>query len=318
MLKKFAFFCTILLMLSPLGASIAGEDLDFSYDSSAQPPTVVTPDPVLWQQTETTSVAPEPAVEPEAVPSQGKLTDAGIQMIFTGNNKLIIIPLSYVLPFAPMGGVLSLNAGVPYVSRTYVTTGGDQTVSGLGDISLGSRLDYGDEVYFRLLSELILKFATGDTGKSLGRGSTDIAVAFTLIRKMMEYRLIGHLGYRMNGSFENDLGLGTGEIDYGNILSFLIGAEREVRPQMQGFLKLRGVSAGESDITTTFFGTTSVNGAADDMFMLDLIPGIRYQVMNAVSVVLGIEIPISTSLNSNIQNPPSRQVAVNIKGDYRF
>jgi len=154
-MKRF-LVCFLAIALISVGGFASGEE----------EATIVTGDPVLWQQTDVDSIEPTPA-EGETVaevPAVGVRT--GLDMVFTDKMKIFIIPVSYTLPFS-LAGKLSVGAGIPYVVRTITDWYNvDHTNSGLGDVSVNAKYDWGDEVYFRLISSLIVKIPTGDTDKT--------------------------------------------------------------------------------------------------------------------------------------------------------
>ncbi|MCD6413238.1 MAG: hypothetical protein J7L54_03745 [Elusimicrobia bacterium] len=312
-MKRF-LVCFLAIALISVGGFASGEE----------EATIVTGDPVLWQQTDVDSIEPTPA-EGETVaevPAVGVRT--GLDMVFTDKMKIFIIPVSYTLPFS-LAGKLSVGAGIPYVVRTITDWYNvDHTNSGLGDVSVNAKYDWGDEVYFRLISSLIVKIPTGDTDKTyvvdqwgttltvpLGRGSWDVAAAVTAIRRIAAFRIIGNIGFRHNGKYENS-SAGT-TTDYGEVFNLLAGAEYRLNSRISPYGNLRFIKIAESQVESA----SGNYGNWDDLTAIDFITGLKYKVISAVSANLGIEWPVYRKYNSNI-TAPAKKLTITLKGNYRF
>lgn len=298
------------------------------FSSSEEQPTIVTGDPVIWQQTDVDSAEPSSTEGETAVAATAEAPAAGVrtgvEMVFTDKMKVFILPISYTLPFS-LAGKLSVGVGIPYVIRTVTDWYSvDHTNSGLGDISVNAKYDWGDEVYFRLISSVIVKIPTGDANKTyvvdqwgstvtvpLGRGSWDVAAAFTAMRRIASFRIIGNAGYRQNGKYEN-ITAGT-TTDYGAVFNFLAGAEYRMDSPFVPYGNLRFVKMAESQVTSPWGNY----GGWDDLTALDFITGVKYNIVSAVSADLGIEWPIYRKFNQNIANK-AKKLTVTLKADYRF
>ncbi|MFH2084028.1 MAG: hypothetical protein ABII20_01710 [Candidatus Omnitrophota bacterium] len=284
----------------------------FAYEAEAES-SVVTTDSVIWQQTSVDTIEPTPDAEETAV-AEG--VEMGMHMIIADKTKVVIIPLSYILPIDVIGGKLSLGAGIPWIQKTSAV---DETKSGLGDISLKATHDYGDEVYFRRIFSVIVKLPTGDeaakfsdgSSAPLGKGSLDYAFAFSGIRRMGTFRLIGNAGYRFNGEFKDTVNNLTKK--YGNVMNLLAGTEYKLNSQLFPFVYVRMVETGESE--TVWTGWLSKN--QDDVKAIDLITGARYKVLGSISLSGALEFPVSRKYHAGVVEPPNK-VTLTLKANYKF
>ncbi len=300
-MKKMFCYCAAAVVLT-WGSGI------FAYYEEVEESSIVTTDPVIWQQTSVDMVEPTPSADDTAAEAvtapQG--VETGMQMVIADKTKIVIIPLSYILPIDVIGGKLSLGAGIPWVSKT--TADDEDTKSGLGDISFKVTHDYGDEVYFRRIFSLIVKLPTGDeaakfsdgSAAPLGKGSLDYAFAFSGIRRIGSFRIIGNAGYRLNGDFKDTDNNQT--INYGNIMNLLAGAEYKLNSQLFPFAYVRMVETGESE--TVWTGGSSKN--QDDVTAIDLITGARYKLLGSVSLSGALEFPVSRKYHTGVTAPPNK------------
>ncbi|MCD6311339.1 MAG: hypothetical protein J7M11_02660 [Elusimicrobia bacterium] len=309
------FCCCAAAIVLTIGSGV------FAYEEDAES-SVVTTDPVIWQQTSVDMVEPTPSagdtVAEEVTAPQG--VETGMQMIIADKTKVIILPLSYILPIDVIGGKLSLGAGIPWVSKTVTNfSNAEETKSGLGDISLKATHDYGDEVYFRRIISVIVKLPTGDeaaklsdtTPSPLGKGSLDYAFAFSGIRRIGSFRIIGNAGYRLNGDFEDTANSQT--TSYGNVINLLAGTEYKLNSQLFPFAYVRMVETGEAE--TVWSGGSSKN--QDDVTAIDLITGARYKLLGSVSLSGALEFPVARKYNPAVTAPPNK-VALTLKANYKF
>jgi len=301
---------------------LTGGSYSFAYEEDVVESSIVTTDPVIWQQTSVDLVEPTPSAgdtAAEAVTApQG--VETGMQMVIADKTKVVIIPLSYILPINVIGGKLSLGVGIPWVSKTVANLSNvEETKSGLGDISLKATHDYGDEVYFRRIFSLIVKLPTGDeqaklsdgSSAPLGKGSLDYAFAFSGIRRIGSFRLIGNVGYRLNGDFKDTVNDQT--TSYGNVINLLAGTEYKLNSQLFPFVYMRMIEIGESE--TVWSGVPSKN--QDDMTAIDLITGARYKVLGSVSLSGALEFPVSRKYHTGVVEPPNK-VTLTLKANYKF
>jgi hypothetical protein len=289
---------TLLLMIAGLGIVWAQTGEDFyvtgndEHSTDATATEIITTEPVIIA---TIVENPDHAI-PDNTPEMD-LTSS-VEGSYSEYSKKISIPLWY------RWRDYSFNALVPYFLEKSNSMG-DETVSGLGDVSLG--VSYGK--YLDMYSTYIdanfsVKMPTGeqnvksDNGSEfdLGSDTWDLSLALSGFYFMDAFTFKSTVLYKMNGEYDYDTQVwdpdlaqyvdATATADIGDLFLFSAGADYRWQYRLTfGLGILYGNHmAGESD------GVDQKNS----LQFVDLMPSVKYP-YSLFEFIAGAKIPVMTS-----------------------
>lgn len=205
----------------------------------------------------------------------------GFDAVSSENVNVYAIPLAYGMPIGLLGGeeYINFSADLTYV-KVEATTGNE---SGIGDTRLGAEY-FIEKKGIIFKGAVDLKLPTGDEDNGLGAGSTDLGFALTGRKREGDIGFNATAGYIIRGEGEPN----GFDIDYGNVITLVGGAEYQVKPALWAGANLAFVRTGTSEFT----GGTE----GDGLQTLDLIPNAAYQINSDMTVTLDVILPIYESV----------------------
>jgi hypothetical protein len=223
---------------------------------------------------------------------------ASVEGSYSEYSKKITIPLWY------RWREYSFNALVPYFLEKSNSMS-DETVSGLGDMSLG--VSYGK--YFEQYSTYIdanfsVKMPTGeqdvksDNGSEfdLGSDTWDFSLALSGFYFMDAFTFKSNFLYKLNGTYETEMWDGSKqETDIGDLFIFTAGADYRWQYRLTFGL---GMLYGNHMASETE-GVDNKNG----LQFIDLMPSVKYP-YSLFEFVFGSKIPVMTSAEGNDPDDP--------------
>lgn len=305
----FAVVCFITLNYPAYGGYLTSGMITSTQDFTGGTETILyRNDTVTLDNTVTEEALPMEAPKPELVNIQ-----PGISSYYSSNVLFLYIPFGYTITER-----ISVNASIPYVKRDLEKDGETYSAQGLGDIKAGisyfmikgeDPADIQGVTYFNVTTP------TGDAEAAdkgipvpLGSGCFSFNLKQTLSKKIGDFRLFGNIGGNYSLPAEYKLA-GVEQItdEKGIILDGLLGCEYTIIDSFFASLKGNYVYVGEG--RQKFQGTWY--DANDALQTSDVIPGLRYSVMNdALSAVLTFVIPVYTKQDSDADDPQGRSWGV--------
>lgn len=311
--KRFLVLLTLavaLILAVPAAMAQQDEaDIHNTYDTTVAPLVLPTTDDFApAPDTGGTAAAPDKAAPGVGVSAYVDVTEAMKAGVLTPSYR-----------FSP---AFALKAHVPIIwERKLNYFGYDATAGGLGDVTL-------DAEYTRYLGSpgTLLRFAgsvklpTGDEEKidtdefgsdwavPLGTGTTDFVLRGTYARSTAATGLVAGLLFRENTPYESTVDWGGGvtattkTTDASQLLASLFG---RYRLNETWWLHLGATAMflgdGKSETEYSDGSPTVDNGAEMGGTLLDLYPGVSYQV-GKFSPYLGVRLPLSTSFDNEMRD----------------
>lgn len=205
----------------------------------------------------------------------------GFDAVISDNADVYVIPLSYGMPIGLLGGeeFINFSADLAYVNLEGPS--GDE--SGVGDTRVGAEYFMEREgIIFK--GAIDLKLPTGDEDVGLGLGSTDLGFAVSGRKRDGDIGFNATAGYIIRGDAEF-----TGfDVDYGNVINLVGGAEYRVQPKIWAGTNVAFVRSGTSEFSGGVEG--------DGLQTIDLIPNASYRLNTDMTVTLDVIIPITESV----------------------
>jgi len=220
-----------------------------------------------------------------AFSEQGISTEAsrsvGFDAVTSDTVDVYVIPLSYGMPIGLLGGeeFINFSADLAYVSLEGAT--GDE--SGIGDTRVGAE-------YFMEKKGIIfkgvfdVKLPTGDEDVGLGSGSTDFGFAVSGRKRDGDVGFNATAGYIIRGDAKPN----GFDVDYGNVINLVGGAEYRVKPALWAGANVAFVRTGTSEFNGGFEG--------DGLQTVDIIPNASYRLNTDMTVTLNVIIPLTESV----------------------
>lgn len=311
--KRFLVLLTLAVALTVAAPAVLAQyeeaDTHNTYDTTVAPLVLPAADDFApAPDTGGTATAPDKAAPGVGISAYVDVTEAMKAGVLTPSYR-----------FSP---AFALKAHVPLIwERKLNYWGYDATAGGLGDVTL-------DAEYTRYLGSpgTLLRFAgsvklpTGDEEKTdtdefdteysvpLGTGTTDFVLRGTYARSTAATGLVAGLLFRENTPYESTVDWGGGVTQTtkttasSQLLASLFG---RYRANETWWVHL-GVTAmflgdGKSETEYSDGSPTVDNGAEMGGTLLDLYPGVSYQV-GKFSPYLGVRLPVSTSFNSDTRS----------------
>jgi len=243
---------------------------------------------------------------------------ASMEMLYTEYSNKINIPLWY------RWRDYSFNATIPYILKKEIPLGTESVeASGFGDISIGAAYGkYLEQYNTYLCLNATVKLPTGDEENTvkdsydfsqpvpLGSGTTDIAGTLSGYYFMDSFTFKSNIMFKMNGTFETELWDGSKqETDIGDLFLFTAGADYRWQYNLTFGLDMIYGNRSASEIE----GTDQENG----MSYIDFTPNVKYAI-SLFEFVLGVKVPVSTTLEDDSFNEGNRSIGINFRTNYRI
>lgn len=220
----------------------------------------------------------------------------GFDAVSSDNVNVYAIPLAYGMPVGLLGGeeYINFSADLNYI-KIEAPAGNE---SGVGDSRIGAEYFLEKEgIIFK--GAFDLKLPTGDEDVGLGTGSIDFGFAVTGRKREGDIGFNATAGYIIRGDAKPN----GFDVDYGNVINLVGGAEYQVKPALWAGANVAYVRSGTSE----FNGGTE----GDGLQTIDVIPNASYRLNTDMTVALNIIIPISESVveGDNPGPDPDREMS---------
>jgi hypothetical protein len=185
------------------------------------------------------------------------------------------------MPIGLLGGEEYINFSADLAYVNIEGPAGDE--SGIGDTRIGAE-------YFMEKKGIIfkgafdLKFPTGDEDLGLDLGSTDLGFAVSGRKRDGDIGFNATAGYIIRGDAKPN----GFDIDYGNVINLVGGAEYRVKPAFWAGANVAFVRSGTSEFTR--------GGKGDGLQTIDLIPNASYRLNTDMTVTFDVIIPVYESV----------------------